>query len=193
MRIRIRIHNPVGSIFFFLKITVPSICNFNFKTYLSSSCAMARWQTMDVLQPINKAQDKHRIWIGHCSGLRLSLLTNSALVYESQCRGMVWGGGGVAGSQPMSTAVHITWHGDLPPYLTFGTLALNTGYRLLCICNLHVYSRSRILIFYPSRIPDPDFYPSLIPDLGSRIHQQQKRRGNFFVLPFFVANKFTKL
>ncbi len=32
---------------------------------------------------------------------RLPLLTNSALVYESQC------GGGVAGSQPMSTAVHI--------------------------------------------------------------------------------------
>ncbi len=35
------------------------------------------------------------------------------------------GGGGVAGSQPMSTAVHITWHGaqinfgDLPPYLTY--------------------------------------------------------------------------
>jgi hypothetical protein len=34
----------------------------------------------------------------------LSLLTNSALVYESQCVGM----GKVAGSQPMSTAVHIT-------------------------------------------------------------------------------------
>jgi hypothetical protein len=35
---------------------------------------------------------------------RLSLLTISALVYESQCEGM----GEVAGSQPMSTAVHIT-------------------------------------------------------------------------------------
>jgi hypothetical protein len=44
-----------------------------------------------------------------------------------------------------------------------------------------------------SPIPDPDFYPSRIPDHGSRIHQQQKRRGKFFVLPFFVANKFTKL
>jgi hypothetical protein len=32
---------------------------------------------------------------------RLSLLTNSALVCESQCGGM--GGGGVAGSQPQST------------------------------------------------------------------------------------------
>ncbi len=52
-----------------------------------------------------------------------SLLTNSALVYESQCGGMR--GGGVAGSQQMSTAVHITWHrtqinfGDLLPYLTY--------------------------------------------------------------------------
>ncbi len=35
---------------------------------------------------------------------RLSLLTNSALVYESKCGGR----GGVEGSQLMSTAVHIT-------------------------------------------------------------------------------------
>ncbi len=52
---------------------------------------------------------------------RLSLLTNSALIYESQCGGM----GGSWGAQPMSTAVHITWQGaqiyfgDLPPYLTY--------------------------------------------------------------------------
>ncbi len=51
---------------------------------------------------------------------RLSLLTNSALVYRSSAGG--WG----VGSQPMSTAVHITWHGaqtnfgDLPPYLNRG-------------------------------------------------------------------------
>ncbi len=51
---------------------------------------------------------------------RLSLLTNSALIIESQ-----WEGMGGAGSQPMSTAVHITWpgaqmnFGDLPPYLTY--------------------------------------------------------------------------
>ncbi len=38
---------------------------------------------------------------------RLSLLTSSALVYESQCVGI----GGIAGPQPMSTAVHITWYG----------------------------------------------------------------------------------
>ncbi len=47
---------------------------------------------------------------GGYKGCRLSLLTNSALVCEShsQCGGM---GGEVAGSQPTSTAVHITWHG----------------------------------------------------------------------------------
>ncbi len=44
----------------------------------------------------------------------------ASLVYEPKC------GGGVAGSQPMRTAVHITWHGaqinfgDLTPYLTNG-------------------------------------------------------------------------
>ncbi len=43
------------------------------------------------------------------------------LVYEPKC-----GGGGVARSQPMRTAVHSTWHGaqinfgDLTPYLTYG-------------------------------------------------------------------------
>ncbi len=52
---------------------------------------------------------------------RLSLLTNSALVIRVQMRGE----GEVAGSQLMSTAMHITWHvaqtnfGDLPPYLTY--------------------------------------------------------------------------
>ncbi len=53
---------------------------------------------------------------------RLSLLTNSALIIRVQMPG----GGGVAGFQPMSTAVHIMWlgarikFGDLPPYLTYG-------------------------------------------------------------------------
>jgi hypothetical protein len=36
---------------------------------------------------------------------RLSLLTSSTLVYESKCGGIK---GGAAGSQPMSTAVHVT-------------------------------------------------------------------------------------
>jgi hypothetical protein len=53
---------------------------------------------------------------------RLSWLTNSA----PQIRVHMRGRGGVAGSQPMSTAVHITLHGAqinfgyLPPYLTYG-------------------------------------------------------------------------
>ncbi len=48
----------------------------------------------------------------------LSWLTNSALVYRVQ----MMRDGGIVGSQPMSTAVHITWHGaqinfgDLSPY-----------------------------------------------------------------------------
>jgi hypothetical protein len=45
---------------------------------------------------------------------RLSLLTNSALVYESKCGG---GEVGVAGSQPMNKGQMNL--GDLPPYLTY--------------------------------------------------------------------------
>ncbi len=56
---------------------------------------------------------------GFTNRCRLSLLTNSAPSYTSPNAG---GWGEVAVSQPMSTAVHITWHGaqinfgDLPPY-----------------------------------------------------------------------------
>ncbi len=43
-------------------------------------------------------------WVqGVTQRCRLSWLTNSALVYEPKCGGK----GGVAGSQPMSTDVHI--------------------------------------------------------------------------------------
>jgi hypothetical protein len=42
-------------------------------------------------------------------------------------------------------------------------------------------------------IPDPDFYPSRIPDLGSRIQQQQKRRGKNLLSHLFVAKNRTKL
>jgi hypothetical protein len=50
-----------------------------------------------------------------------------------------------------------------------------------------VYPGSRILIFYPSRIPDP----------GSRIQDPKtatKERGEkkFFVIPFYEATNFTK-
>ncbi len=56
---------------------------------------------------------------------RLSWLTNSALVYASP-NAWEWG---VAGSQTMRTAVHITCHGaqinfgDLTPYLTYVVMA----------------------------------------------------------------------
>ncbi len=60
---------------------------------------------------------------------RPSLLTRpiAPLVYEPKC-GLR--GGGVAGPQPMRTAVHITWHGaqinfgDLTPYLTYASTSL---------------------------------------------------------------------
>jgi hypothetical protein len=49
---------------------------------------------------------------------RLSWLTSSALVYKPKCGGWGW----VAGSQPMSTAVHRSpnklWISN--PYLTYG-------------------------------------------------------------------------
>ncbi len=70
----------------------------------------------------------------HKKRCRLSLLTNGALVNESKCGGR----GGVAGSPPMSTAVHITWHGaqkifrDLHPYLTY-----------MCPLNPHLLSWKR--------------------------------------------------
>jgi hypothetical protein len=45
---------------------------------------------------------------------RLFWLTNSTLVYDPKCGG---GGGGVAGSQPMSTALHMS----PTPYLTYAS------------------------------------------------------------------------
>jgi hypothetical protein len=57
-----------------------------------------------------------------------------------------------------------------------------------------MYPGSRILIFtHPgSRISDPE---SRIPDLGSRIQNQQRKTGvkNFFFIPFFGDINFTKL
>ncbi len=80
---------------------------------------------------------------------RLPLLTNSALVYVSKC-GVI---GGVAGSQPMSTAVNITWYGaqinfgDLPPYLTYGwDWRTSSAYLHGCYCLLR-HGRSTAIIW----------------------------------------------
>jgi hypothetical protein len=72
------------------------------------------------------AQSHGFIWDGRGQGVtkrcRPSLLTNRARVIRVQMRGER----GVAGSQPMSTAVNITCHGaqinfgDLHPYLPYG-------------------------------------------------------------------------
>jgi hypothetical protein len=66
-----------------------------------------------------KIQEPWTSYQGVTKRLRQSLLTNSALSPNAR------GGGGVAGSQPVSTAVHITWHGaqinigDPPTHLTY--------------------------------------------------------------------------
>jgi hypothetical protein len=45
-----------------------------------------------------------------------------------------------------------------------------------------------------SRIPDPDFYPSRIQDLGSRIQNQEQKRGvNKNLLYLFCGHKFHKM
>ncbi len=70
------------------------------------------------------------------------------LVYEPKCGGWV----GVAGSQPMNTAVHITWHGaqinfgDLTPYLTYaGTRSLFPSF--------HLWGRHRVHGLYRTQRP----------------------------------------
>jgi hypothetical protein len=52
----------------------------------------------------NRGFDMEVAMLGITKRCRLSLLTNSVLVIRVHMRGE----GGVAGSQPMSTAVHIT-------------------------------------------------------------------------------------
>ncbi len=68
---------------------------------------------------------------GVTNSCHLSLLTNSALLYESRCERMGWGGGGCGVSSNEYSCAAITWHGakinfgDLPPYLTYA-ISLST-------------------------------------------------------------------
>ncbi len=85
-----------------------------------SACMYSSYPNLSAKMIVHKV---HNIYMypGVTKGCRLSLLTNSALVIRVQMREE----GGVAGSQPMNKAVHITWHGaqisfgDLPLYLTY--------------------------------------------------------------------------
>jgi hypothetical protein len=79
--------------------------------------------TDPVPDPVPDPDPKHWFQQGVTKRCRLSLLTNCAPRIRVPMRGE----GGFAGSQPMSTAVHISRDngvqinfGDLPPYLTFG-------------------------------------------------------------------------
>ncbi len=72
-----------------------------------------KWNEKGSIDPLcAKQTERHNQ--GVTKRCRLSLLTNSVLVYESKCRGA------------MSPAVNIAWHGaqinfgDPPPYLTYG-------------------------------------------------------------------------
>jgi len=66
----------------------------------------------------------------------------------------MWRDGGDAGSQPMRTAMHITWHGaqinfgELPPYLTYGS-ARNIKESLVCEDSLcSGYTATHIDVLY---------------------------------------------
>ncbi len=47
--------------------------------------------------------------------------------------------------------------------------------------------------FFSKYVSDPDFYPSRIPDPGSRIQQQQQKKGWGFVILPFCSHKFHKI
>ncbi len=127
------------------------------------------------------------------------------------------GGGGVAGSQPMSTAVHRSpnklWRFNsildlrlLPPHSPLFSLTLPLIKRSLVIFtfmlkreNLPALNNNvfPILQCCGSRmfIPDPEFYPSRISDLGSRIQKQQRKKGvkKISCHTFFCSHKFHKI
>jgi hypothetical protein len=67
--------------------------------------SLVHLNTLDVPDLALKAQRRWVLYQGVTKRCRLSLLTNSALVIRVQMRG---DREGVAGSQPMSTVVHIT-------------------------------------------------------------------------------------
>ncbi len=105
------------------------------RTISSLSCTWTGGTTYSWTTPIgstvspSRSRRRSRYWYVAIQALkqgvtrrcRLSWRTNSALVNKSKCAGTGW----VVGSQPMSAAVHITWHGaeinfgDLTPYLTY--------------------------------------------------------------------------
>jgi hypothetical protein len=98
---------------------------------------------------------------------RLSLLTNSAFVYESQCGG--WGGGGAGFSaNEYRCAHHVTKQGaqinfgDLPPYLlTYGAYGFMLSGIVLQCCSLypvptymHVYYENNSAVWSGQSVVD---------------------------------------
>ncbi len=88
---------------------------------------------------------------------RLSWLSNNALVCEPKCGGK----GGVAGSPPMSTALHRSPnYGDLTPYLTYGLIPLCLPYDQSCASVHATWLRATPFLFPILKIPER-FIPRL--------------------------------
>ncbi len=79
----------------------------------------------------------------------------------------MWGEGPVAGSQPMETAVHITWHGaqinfgDLTPYLTYGSVVLQLLLSLSCYVRPQSTQRVAMATFSRTLHHDGKISPAL--------------------------------
>jgi hypothetical protein len=104
------------------------------KRWRTKSRFFAKWKSTSTCTVPGHATKRFANWNGHCTGdnrvtpltkrCRLSLLTNSALLIRVQTRGR----GEVAGSQPMSTAVHhVTWS---PNNLCISTSIFNLCWRV---------------------------------------------------------------
>ncbi len=100
-------------------------------------CSILKRDLLDILQfwipqkKLSKSKRKH-IFANREKPCSLSCKARSYNVYlgwsiaPSHIQSKWGGNGGIVGSQPMSAAVHITWHGaqmnfrDLTTYLTYG-------------------------------------------------------------------------
>ncbi len=140
---------------------------------------------------------------------RLSLLTNSTLHIRVQMR-EEGGGGGVAGSQPMSTAVHITWHGaqinfgDLPLCLHVNLMQVGAvlGCGTRCTWSCTRWRTPRSLCTTPPA-PPRRFSPcsSALPSPSTHLRNQERRtlaqktRKNVYFpknLPGYLINFYRK-
>ncbi len=85
----------------------------------------------NVITKMTKSIIFYVLWC-RCRGIRRDVVYLCWPIAPPHIRVLMRGRVGVAGSQPMSSVVHITWHGaqisvgDLPPYLTYVQMDPNT-------------------------------------------------------------------